>query len=280
MPYPSHHYPSRRQKKQRGFSLVELILVIVIMAIITVGSTQFIVNSVKGLNDVTRRDSLANNLRISIAKIENQLQASLSNSVRVNREANTQCVEMLPIKASAFYLAGSLANNAFNTIALKSNVLGLKAVLGAPDAAILYSANNSVTNKVDSKGAVLGAITKQVPVNNSQFNQLSLLSTAPLKAFFVKPTKAPLAYFVGQAISYCIVAGDLYRYSGYSVSLKQPMPKTLPLREPNRVLLNRDLGAPSNFSFVPDQGLFTLVLSTANSAEQLTINQSFWLSNE
>ncbi|MEH6445633.1 MAG: prepilin-type N-terminal cleavage/methylation domain-containing protein [Oceanospirillaceae bacterium] len=275
MPHHSNHFClNHRLGTQQGFSLVELILVIVIMAIIAVGSTQFIVNSVKGLNDVTHRDSLANNLRISMAKIENQLQSSLSNSVRISHARNTQCVEMLPIKASAFYVSGSFANDVANnrlstidTIALNYNALGLKVSLGTSDSSLLYSADTH-------------SVAKQKAAKNSEFSQLSFLSSPSLNTAFLQAAQAKLVYFVDQAISYCIVAGDLYRYSDYKVSLKQPMPETLPKREPKRVLLNQGLGSPSNFSFLPDQSLFTLVLSTAKGAEQITITQPFWLSNE
>ncbi|MCJ8340618.1 MAG: prepilin-type N-terminal cleavage/methylation domain-containing protein [Pseudomonadales bacterium] len=255
--------------RQQGFTLVEFILVMIITGIIAVGSTQFIVNSVRGLNDLTRRDVMANSLRTSIEKIQRQLARSAAASIRIRRSASAQCLEMLPIQAQAFYTQAPLANSGrhIQVLALKAKVTGMRALIGSSDAN-LYAATGT--------GALSSVIIEQDNTLQTQLTQLRLASSHR----FNQGSAQQLINFVSTPLSYCLEAGNLYRYTGYSLRQLQPMPDTLPANEPKKVLLAQNLLASSNFSHQPKTQTFNIQFTVAADNEQLSINQQLWLTDE
>ena len=254
--------------KQQGFTLVEFILVMIITGIIAVGSTQFIVNSVRGLNDLTRRDVMANSLRTSIEKIQRQLARSAAASIRIRRSASAQCLEMLPIQAQAFYTQAPLADSGrhIQVLALKAKVTGMRALIGSSD-----------TNLYAAPGT--GALSSVIIEQDNTLHQLTQLRLASSHQFD-QASAQQLINFVSTPLSYCLEAGNLYRYTGYSLRRLQPMPDTLPANEPKKVLLARNLLASSNFSHQPKTQTFNIQFTVAADNEQLSINQQLWLTDE
>ena len=262
-----------RAADQQGFTLVELILVIVIIGIIAVGSTQFIVNSAKGLNDVTRRDALANSLRISLGKIERQLNNSLSYSVRIKRKGDNQCIEMLPIKSRAFYAKAPIDTSGFNLLAIALNqpVIGLRAVI--PSTAV----NDYYANSLDTNlGIVSSHIKNQSSTEHNNVSQLDLYSAHQ----FSHSSAQRALYFVEQPLSYCIEKGNLVQYKKYGYHQQQQLSAQLPQQEPQRTLLVKDLLALSKFRYNTQTQTVDIVLQMGDAVENLLINHRLWLNNE
>ena len=264
--------PIKHSVKQQGFTLIELIIVMVITAIIAVGSTQFIVNAVQGLNDVSRRGALASSLTTSIEKIERQLQASLVNSIRIKRGKSGQCVEMLPIQASAFYLKAPLGRSAstLQVISLDKDVVGMRAYIAEHKRQDLYAQLGSV------EGAQSSAITGMRKSDQPSIIELTLGKSHR----FATGSPQQLVHFVRYPVSYCIEGDKLFRYSRYPLSKRQRLPATLPAKEPYKVLVNQGLLMASSFDFQPESRYFQLLLSAGTAQEQLTINQLIKLSYE
>ena len=249
-----------RKSQQSGFTLVELIIVIVITGIIAVGSTQFIVNAVRGMQDVSRRAALANVVAISGEKIERQLRSSAVNSIRVAKNQSSQCVEMLPIKTTAFYLNGS-GTTQLKVVSLQGNVVGMR-VLSEGNSNYLVTQLSSVVNE-------------QVP---SQVGKITALTLS--QPFLYSQSKQQLIHFVTNPVSYCIEGDKLYKYSQYRWRAKQRLAAKLPQKEPYKVLVGRGFLADSEFRFNQKSKRFDLVLSAGDENEKLTINQPLNLAYE
>ncbi|NQZ32430.1 MAG: prepilin-type N-terminal cleavage/methylation domain-containing protein [Oceanospirillaceae bacterium] len=258
--------PSLSAVKQQGFTLIELIMVIVITSIIAIGSTQFIVNSVQGLHDVSRRSALASTLTTSIAKIEAQLHNSLVDSIRIKRGASGQCVEMIPLQASAFYLQAPLsaASDQLKIISSGRQVIGMRAYIATAKPFNIYAALENTAVSPFS-----GVIKTQQKMPDTNISQLTLRKAH----LFTGNSSQQVVSFVNKALSYCIEGDKLFRYSDYSLQKNQPLPINLPKKEPKRVLVSQGLLASSRFSFDREKLRFSLHLSAGNSQEQLSINQ-------
>ena len=261
---------NQRQPKQSGFTLIELVIVMMISGILAVGSTVFIVNTAKGLNDIKRRDAIATSLSTSLQKIESHLSQSLPGSVRVKRNEFSQCLEMLPVKAQSFYRDAPFltARDEIQTLSLNADVKGLRAIIGSTDNPALYSQLSRANS-----GLISAVIKHQESTNSSNVSHLSLTNTQVFK----NHSPQRIVRFVHSPISYCIEAGNLFRYSDYGIKSKQALSKTLPKGEPSRVLLAQDLLAASNFQLLGNKSIAAIVLSAGNSTESLTLNQQIGL---
>ncbi len=88
--------------KQNGFTLVELIAVLVILAIVAGFSTRFIVSSVEQYNQTQFRAKLTNKSRQAIERMTRQLRLALPHSVRFTT-ANQSCIAFLPVVGGGNY---------------------------------------------------------------------------------------------------------------------------------------------------------------------------------
>ena len=262
---------NRPTRRQQGFTLIELILVMIITGIIAVGSTGFIVNSVRGLNDLTRRDVMANSLRTSIEKIQRQLSRSATASVRIQRNATAQCLEFLPIRAQAFYTQAAFSSNSrdIQVLGLSADVVTMRALIGTGDAD-LYAAPTI------GSGALSSLIIEQSNSSQPHLQQLRLARSHQ----FSHGSAEQIINFVSSPVSYCLEAGNLYKYSGYALAKLQPMPDSLPTNEPHKVLLAQNLLDSSSFSHNLEARTVNIQLTVAVENEQLSINQQLWLADE
>lgn len=258
--------------KQQGFTLVELIVVIVIVGILSIAGTQFIVNTVKGYSSTSVRDKSANSLRISLAKIDQQLANSLTGSVRAISNGQAQCIEVLPIITTAFLTGSSqgASQKQLEIIGLNNEVIGSRAILKveAPATPTRQLYLNAIAHKV---------IAQKDEVQ-SDISQISLAKVLAL------PAKTSIIDFVSNPVSYCLEEDKLWRYSDYPIKARQPDTAALPSSEPQRVLLNQNMHADSYFKIDKSTGALEISLTSrvdlTDNPEKITLYQQWGLINE
>lgn len=89
----------------RGFTLMEMILVIIILGIMGAGISGFISLSTQSYLNATNRDELIGNARFVIERLSRELRNAVPNSIRVQSWAGgrAQCLQFTPIVASTVY---------------------------------------------------------------------------------------------------------------------------------------------------------------------------------
>lgn len=88
--------------RNQGFTLIELIIVIVILGILAVGVTQFIRFAMQIYSEGNQRSGLVAQSRFVILRLEKELRNSVPNSIAVN--GTNGCLSFYPIKSSGSYL--------------------------------------------------------------------------------------------------------------------------------------------------------------------------------
>lgn len=262
---------SRRQK-QRGFTLVELVVVIVLLGITAVTFTSLITGSVLGYLDTANRQDSAAVARIALDRLSRELREAMPQSIRIN-PSNT-CIQFLPIHSSFVYTELSSGNASVRVIETPGGAInpgpGFFAAVYPVNANELYNMNDNPAGS-----AMRGVAFAGVAAN---------IRTLTLNAAFVAPYPRTAAgsrlYIVGQPVSYCFTAGQLLRYTS-AVTSAQPTPGA---GLANGALLVDRVVAPSTFTFASgnwqNNALVTITLTLQQpNTETLTLDHEVWLRN-
>lgn len=87
--------------KRNGFTLIEMVVSMVVMAVLFLAIAGFVELGARGYVDTAERQRLQNQARFAIEKMTREIGHAVPNSI-ATRRAN-QCVRFYPIKASGFY---------------------------------------------------------------------------------------------------------------------------------------------------------------------------------
>ena len=197
--------------KNKGFTLIELIIVIILLVVVSVGAGGLIKISSQVFVDVTLRDELISSVRYAVERLNREIRSALPNSFRtLSFLGNTvQCLEYIPIEVSTIYLdipvSPEGASENLTLIRFESNLFddSLDAVVYPLNAAEIY--------EISSKRYSLATQTLNTS-GNVWTVQLSTANT------FAADSPTDRIYFVDQPVAYCASEGELNRYTHYGYS--------------------------------------------------------------
>lgn len=244
----------------RGFTLVELIVAMVILAILAVGAIRYITLSAEAFVLSAKVSALATSGRISIERINREVRAAVPNSARVS--ADGACLEFLPVVGATRYmdtagyseaLASRYEDGTDNSLYPVAPVNGPSVAMplyptsgaefsivvpdreidmtpveyvlvGPSDAAGVYA------NIPLIPGSVVGGTPRAVFTSVTATNPTGVMWKINLSAAHAFPTDgspSQRVYFADDPISYCVdAAGRLSRYTDYGLSATQYDPGT------------------------------------------------------
>ena len=91
--------------RRSGFTLIELIIVIVLLAVVSTISVRFVALSTQGSIDTSARQQRALASVVISEQISRALREALPQSVRVVTLNGNQCLEWMPIQSASNYLS-------------------------------------------------------------------------------------------------------------------------------------------------------------------------------
>ena len=254
---------ARKTKVIKGFTLIELIMVIIITSILAGIGSRFIDFPVKAYMDVVNRQEVVNAADIVFTKMSRELRAALPNSVRV-KPGNAKVLEYLHIKRGYRYRrkgpGGAAAKLRIRRFDASFNVFGTfpADMLGSNGyRVVVYNLGSEGANS-DVPLTGLNAYSASLagpgffPPNNSSVTTLAsnnatlsnvgsegrvVLSTAHKFPF---NSQAQRVYFVDTPVTFICdtTAKTITRYDNYSINETQPTnPNTSPLSSATAVVL-------------------------------------------
>jgi len=216
----------------QGFTLVELVMVIVLLGIAATGVTSFIGLATQSYINITDRDELLANARFSVERLNREIRNALPNSVRIASgsvgSVDFQCIEFVPIKASTTYTDIPVAPESLSNVV---KVIQFEREDGSfyqcdadcEDSVVVYPLNNSdvYDDQSDDTGKVFGINSLILPVPMTSELNITLDDAV----VFDNESPTNRLYIVDKPVSYCLRSDQtMSRYQQYAFSSAQAIP--------------------------------------------------------
>ncbi|WP_395007247.1 type II secretion system protein J [Undibacterium sp.] len=240
-----HLFPPPEISRRRGFTLVELIVVIVLTGIVATMMALFIRVPIQNYVDNVARAELTDAVNITANRLTRDLHLALPNSVRIS--ADGRYLEFLLTKTGGRYLAeedGLGLSGVLNfTAATPSpnpntfNIVGTppsgRQTIVAGDSIVVYNLGPGFDpsdaynctgvspNRLCNRSTVVSIVGNVVTMTDNPFvNQVPSMGS-PTARFQVVTT--PVTYYCDGLIGGVAKTGTLTRYSGYAIQAAQPI---------------------------------------------------------
>lgn len=286
--------PARRQPAIRGFTLVELIVVIVITGVLSTVLLQFITVPMESYIDVSRRARLVDIADTALQRISFDVKAALPNSLRVgcqdsadvDGDGNTSeylCVEFLRAPAGGLYRAGPPGDSLNFITDSRFEVIGPLDFSG-------FTTSNNAAHCATNAASCVNVYNTGLPGSNAwnldnmatlatgssatsiRFNNFSFPQASPYQRFYLVDT--PVKYLCDPSPA----TQTLRRYQGYNIVSNESSVDThaelLSLSNPAEYALLADRVSDCSFSYSAGTAERNAVLTVS-----LTIGEFDHLSN-
>ena len=212
-------YFTSRWLPERGFTLIEALVVIMITGIIAVAVITFVREPILAYLDTARRAELSDEADTALRRIARDVQSALPNSVRVS---GTAYLEFLPVRSAGRYRADFGVAGTGDPLDFTSStdssfdVLGPTVTVAAGDSIVVYNLG------ITGADAYEGTTTSRRLA--TAVGSLSVVQFNPNSAAF--PFASPGSRFqvISTPVSYAcdLGTGRLLRYAGYAIQPLQP----------------------------------------------------------
>ncbi|MGE6224041.1 PilW family protein [Aeromonas media] len=194
-----------RPGRARGFTLVELVMVILLLGVMATFTSQFIGIGTQIYGDVSRREQLMSDARFALERLNRELRDAVPGSVRIEDEAGNPldkgaCLRFWPIATASRYL-GSAASGGLTIV--EPEVLPRE-----EDEAIVYPLADPALN-LEQRCLHGNCVARVISVGSPVSGALSLT----VDDTFAKESPGQRIYFARQQVRYCVTNAALTRAS-------------------------------------------------------------------
>ena len=256
----------------RGFTVVELVTVILLLSILSIGTVRFINDAAAGFQTASERAELAAGVRQTVQQLSTALREALPNSVRVS--ASGDCIEYVPVlNASAYESAPiGLAGTGMRVVPFDAAMPGGAWRVAVAPTNALYGLSNP------------GAISPVASVAAADADNL-LPVTFVAAHEFAAASPRRRAFIVDGPVSLCGAAGALYRYQNYGYNAAQPGVALLPTGLPDRQILLGDIGTAlpifaATSATLTRNAIVEIYIDLQRGDEALSLHQTVQLRNQ
>lgn len=224
MPRSEPHSP---RHTSRGFTLVEMVMVIAVTGVLFAVVGRFIVQPIQGYLATVARAGLVDTADLSLRRIGRDLAIALPNSVRVT--ASGLGLELIPTTGAARYATDGSNPLDFGTLDTSFDLVGLPLTVTASQELVFYNLGPNVTGSnayADNSSATTQASSNRRTATNAagSATTITLSSLVGLPVGDYAPPYRVIAVTAPVTYRCDLAAGTLRRYQGYGFVATQPDP--------------------------------------------------------
>jgi MSHA biogenesis protein MshO len=249
-----------KSKRTSGFTIIELVVVIVVSGIIGGVLVSFVATSAESLVTSRNRNQLSSTGRVAIDRLAAEIRNALPNSVRSSTATagGNQCLEFIPVVGSTTYIDAPFQQSAttFNVVDLYDD--GAVTYLSTPPAlyGVIYPDRISDIYDGDNGSSSAwpdfpdrGPIQEITSITDDTMTAGQSIITLTKDHRFRRRSPFERFYLVRDPISYCIVDDKLYRYNNYGFYQSQSTAE----EEPTNCEVASDDRCLPNYNDAPDK---------------------------
>lgn len=211
------------RRQARGFTLIELVMVIVILGIIGAIVAVFMRQPVEAFVDSARRAALTDTADTAIRRMGRDIRKALPNSVR---NPSNQCIEFLPTKTGGRYRTGlssagagdfldfSAADTGFNMLGLNSTLPNAQRI-AAGDVVAVYNLGIPGSDAYTGVNtAVVSSVAEGAPTHLANETRIGIASRQ-----FPLPSGSNRFHVIPggeRIVSFVCTGGNLVRNANYT----------------------------------------------------------------
>jgi len=275
---------SEKMTVQYGFTLIELIIVIVLLSVLAVGSVQFISFSAQGYVDTARRGELASSASVMNEKISRKVRDALPGSVRINSDGS--CLEFIPVIGATEYTQAPVVGNPEPQTEVRT--VPIDGALSNSGYLAVYPVTGNVNdlyNNTRNPGRISSAVAS-VSASASGADIYTFSGGASFQFEQGSPTRR--IFITSSPSAFCQQGNKVYFYKNYGfVGDISNLAAALPATVPNRVIISDAVQAGSlSFQYIPASLRRNALVSyevnfidVQDPSESLAVNQEVQIRN-
>tara|TARA_R110001606_G_scaffold380399_1_gene540912 strand:+ start:933 stop:1772 length:840 start_codon:yes stop_codon:yes gene_type:complete len=267
-----------------GFTLIELITVIIVLGVVSVGISGFIRTGLNIYTDVSERDQIIGDSRFVVERINRELRSAIPNSIRVTDDGSSQCIEFVPAEWVTFYTSLPVYPDTSLTatvVEIANNKVDF--ILEPGDYALVYPTSNYDVYHEDSdkRREIIGCSN----VNNdcTQSDTTNGIAQLTITEAFAAHSPASRFYIARKAVSYCAITANntIYRSENNLVNSSQNIYTAGVLMAENltNVLANGEAPFSVAGATRTRNGLIQIFLSFNRDEEMINFNSEVHIPN-
>ncbi|GGA82925.1 MSHA biogenesis protein MshO [Neiella marina] len=204
-----------RLSTSAGFTLMELVVVMVLLGIVVIATSNFVITGVAIFTRGVDRQNMASTGRFVVERLSREVRDAVPGSVTI-RDDLGDCLEFRPIEATFFYLEAPVAPlPAANTAIVASNTSYSYDSAASNYDAIVYPLVRDHVFSGGGNSRAVGVAANGLSDNGDNSSTLQFSSSFQ----FPEGSPAQRLFLTRSVTSYCLVAGELYRHTSSNGSI-------------------------------------------------------------
>jgi len=208
--------PRAKLSNKGGFTLVELVVVLVVLSIVSVGMARFIRSSTQIFIDASEREQLLREGSFAVERINREISAAVPNSVRLTGNAGVHCLQFVPIRWSSFYLTLPLtpsSDREIDIIEMQDIDGNVFTPVAGSDYALVYpTSSNDVYSNTSNRRQLINACSDDGDGDCATNDDTDSVVQLTLDGAFSQASPAKRIYIANSAVNYCVRNNAIYRH--------------------------------------------------------------------